>query len=175
MRTVDFSSVYVASAETDTALSINRKLGQGLHVVMSPGVYHLEEALRLSTSGQVLLGLGLATLIPTAGTPAITVAGNTTGCRVAGLLLQAGTQHSPTLLQWGSSSSSSSGQANKVAHKMGVASGAGASSQPLDDSDYGFIHDVFARVGGPKLGEGEQASAGSMVTIDASKVIGDNM
>ena len=159
---VDFSSVYVANAKTDTAKSINAKLQKGLHVVLAPGIYMLEASLELTHNGQVLLGLGLATLVPTAGTAVVTVAGSTTGCRVAGLLLQAGTTHSETLLQWGSPSPSGGG-------------GGGGKAGPLKDSDYGFIHDVNARVGGPKLPTGSQASAGSMVTIDAAGVIGDNM
>ena len=79
-----------------------------------------------------------------------------TGVRVAGLLLQAGTTHSPTLLQWGDNST-----------KLG-ASG---------DDEPSFIHDVNARVGGPRLPPGAQASVDSMVQIDASNgpVIGDNM
>lgn len=75
---VDFSSVYVASA-ADTAKKINAKLRAGLHVVLAPGIYQLEESLQVTKSGTVLLGLGIATLIPTAGTPVVTVAASATG------------------------------------------------------------------------------------------------
>ena len=61
---MDFSTVYVATAN-DTAKAINAKLSAGLHVVLSPGVYNLEESLLLTKDGQVLLGIGIATLIPT--------------------------------------------------------------------------------------------------------------
>ena len=64
-QVVDFSAVYVAANATDTASSINAKLSAGLHVVLSPGVYALEAPLKLTSNGQVLLGLGMATLIPT--------------------------------------------------------------------------------------------------------------
>ena len=149
---VDFSYVYVADADKDTAASINAKLAGGLHVVMSPGLYQLEDTLMLRTNGQVLLGLGIATLIPTHGTAAVTVAAGTTGVRVAGLLLQAGTVRSDTLLMW-----EGHGEATPT------------------DSDHGFIHDVFARVGGPRLPPNKQAMADSMMRIDASGVVGDNM
>lgn len=48
----------------------------------------------------MLLGLGMATLIPTNGNAAIEV-GNRNGVRIAGLLLEAGTQHSEVLLKLG--------------------------------------------------------------------------
>jgi len=44
--------------------------------------------------------MGLATLIPTNGTPAIEVS-NVDGVKVSGLLLQAGPGASPSLLQFG--------------------------------------------------------------------------
>lgn len=152
--TVDFSSVYVAVASRDTAASINAKLAQGLHVVLAPGNFELEDTLRLATNGQVLLGLGLPTLMPTRGTAAVTVAGNATGVRVGGLLLQAGTDHSATLLQWGDP-----GQQRPA---------------PAHDADWGFMHDIFARVGGPRLPVGQQARADSMLRVDSSGVVGDN-
>ena len=53
------------------------------------GIYQLEAALEVKQKGQVILGLGLATLVPTAGTSIIKV-GSVDGVRVAGLLLEAG-------------------------------------------------------------------------------------
>lgn len=82
---IDFSEVYVAS-DKDTAAVINSKLDQGLHVVMQPGQYKLEDSLKLNKSGQVLLGMGLATLIPQNGNAAVEV-GNVDGVKVAGFLL----------------------------------------------------------------------------------------
>ena len=147
---VDFEGVYVADASKDTAASINAKLSSGLHVVLAPGIYKLERSLVLRTNGQVLLGLGLATLIPTTGTPCVTVLEGVTGARVAGLLLQAGTTRSPTLLQWGSPSSSSTSQ-HAAAQKQGTP----PPPPPADDA-YGFLFDIFARVGGPALPSGQQ-------------------
>jgi hypothetical protein len=153
---VDFTSVYVAASIKDTAATINARLARGLHVVLSPGVYELEDTLRLARHGQVLLGLGLATLIPTRGTAAVTVPGNVSGARVAGLLLEAGTMHSTTLLQWGDPTSA-------------------RNITPPHLPDYGFMHDIFVRVGGPRMPAGMQASIDSMVRVDASGVVGDNL
>ena len=90
----------------------------------------------------MLLGLGLATLEPTNGTAAVTVAGHVAGARVAGLLLQAGTQPSPTLLQWGEPA---------VGGRQARAAG-----PAVPDSAVGFMHDLFARVGGPATAGGAQ-------------------
>ena len=67
-----FERVFVASNATDVGV-INAKLERGLHVVLGPGIYHLPSPIRIgfraesSPDGhQVLLGLGLATLVPTA-------------------------------------------------------------------------------------------------------------
>lgn len=82
---IDFSDVYVASA-SDSAATINAKLNEGLHLVFQPGQYHLESAITVNNANTVVLGLGLATLIPTAGNSAIEV-GDVDGVVVAGVLL----------------------------------------------------------------------------------------
>lgn len=41
---IDFSNVYVATA-ADTAATINAKLASGLHLVLSPGIYNLEDSI----------------------------------------------------------------------------------------------------------------------------------
>lgn len=135
----------------------------GLHVVMAPGIYQLEASLEITKSDTVLLGIGLATLMPTAGTPAVTVDSKATGVRVAGLLLQAGVKVSTTLLQWGDPSPDGK-RTTTVGAKVDI-----------DDSAYGFIHDVNARVGGPAMPNNAEVAANSMIQIDASHVIGDNM
>lgn len=59
---VDFDRVYVTSP-TDSAATINAKLAAGLHIVFSPAIYEIDEPLLVEHEGQVLLGLGLATLV----------------------------------------------------------------------------------------------------------------
>lgn len=120
---IDFSNVYVAS-ESDSAATINAKLNEGLHLVLQPGQYHLESAIQINNANTVVLGLGLATLIPTNGNSCIEV-GDVDGVAVGGILFQAGTTHSDSLLKVGSSGYS------------------GNASNPVS------LHDMFARVGGP--------------------------
>ncbi|MCL2243806.1 MAG: hypothetical protein FWC03_04970 [Treponema sp.] len=49
---------------TDTSQSINAALDNGKHVFFTPGRYELSEPLRIRKPGTVVLGTGLATLIP---------------------------------------------------------------------------------------------------------------
>lgn len=89
---VDFSEVFVASP-SDSAAKINAKLAEGLHLILQPGIYHLEESIKLVKSHYVVLGLGMATLIPINGTPAIEVA-DVYDVRIAGVILEAGVKPS---------------------------------------------------------------------------------
>jgi hypothetical protein len=58
--------------------------------VLAPGIYDLGAPLTLRHAGQVLLGLGMATLVaPRDGRPCVAVAPGVAGVRVAGLMLQA--------------------------------------------------------------------------------------
>jgi len=93
---IDFSNVYVANS-SDSAATINAKLQQVDNLVLQPGIYFLEDSIKVTKNNTIILGMGLATLHPTNGTPAIEV-GNYTGVRVAGVLLEAGEKTSQTLL-----------------------------------------------------------------------------
>ena len=96
-KTVGFENVFVARNSTDDATSINAKLAAGLHLLLTPGIYQLDAALELKHAGQVVLGIGMATLVSAAGAPCIRV-GGVAGVRVAGLLLQAGPVEAPTYI-----------------------------------------------------------------------------
>jgi hypothetical protein len=136
---------YLAHPEKDTAASINAALRQGKDLLLTPGIYHLENSIQISRPDTVVLGLGYPTLVPEQGTPAMEVA-DVDGVKVGGILFEAGTNNSATLLQIGTTTSSASHAAD-----------------PL------FFYDIFCRVGGAAPG-----SATSMVTIHANDVVGDN-
>ena len=84
----------------DSSDTINSKLSEGLHLVLSPGIYNLQSSLNITHDNQVVLGLGLATLVSAHGEPCIHV-GNVDGVRIGGVLLQAGSKPTSALLQWG--------------------------------------------------------------------------
>lgn len=145
-----FENVFVATNATSVT-DINAKLAAGLHVVLTPGIYSLPEPIRIgrvASTYQVLLGLGLATLVPTHGGAAIEV-GDAPGVRVAGLLLQAGPRTSRALITVGTAPNAVGDAANPI-----------------------LLADVFARVGGPGT---DAVSASVMMEVNASNVVVDNV
>lgn len=136
---------YLAHPETDNAASINAALKQGKNLLLTPGIYHLESCIQVARPDTVVLGFGFPTLVPEQGTPAMEIS-DVDGVKVGGVLFEAGTNNSATLLQVGTPGSSASHAAD-----------------PL------FLYDIFCRVGGAAAG-----SATDMVTIHCNNVVGDN-
>jgi hypothetical protein len=143
---IPLSSFYIAKSATDTASTINAALGQGKHLLVTPGIYNLSAPLHVTAAGTVVLGLGLATLRPQSGVNAPDV-DDVDGVHVAGLIIDAGAASSFVLLQMGPSGSS-----------------AGHSSNPST------LHDLFFRVGGAQDGQ-----ANTCLRINSHNVIGDNL
>ncbi|MGW5618221.1 RICIN domain-containing protein [Streptomyces sp. NPDC003877] len=129
-----------------TAAQMDEALAAGKHLLVTPGVYHLDRTLRVTRPNTVVLGLGLATLIPDNGITAMTVA-DVDGVKLAGLLIDAGTTNSAQLLEMGPSGSSADHGANPSS-----------------------LHDVFFRVGGAAVGK-----ATTSLTINSDDVIGDHL
>ena len=130
-RSVPLSRFYIARPDTDTAASINAQLAKGKDLLFTPGIYELSEPIRITRPDSVVMGLGFATLKPTHGTAAMTTA-DADGIELAGLLLDAGTETSPVLLEVGQ-------QGSKAGH----------AKDPI------VLHDVFFRVGGAEVGRAQ--------------------
>ena len=148
---VPLDKFYLAHADKDTAASINAALRSGLHLLLTPGVYHLESSLLVTHPGTIVLGLGYATLIPDKGTPALTVS-DVDGVTVGGVIFDAGPAESPVLLQVGPP-----GNAPREGRKDHA-------NNPT------FLYDIVARVGGETSG-----TASSCVRIGSNNVVGDNL
>ncbi|WP_328910352.1 discoidin domain-containing protein [Streptomyces sp. NBC_00234] len=112
-----------------TAATINQALAQGLHLLFTPGVYHVDQTINVNRADTVVLGLGLATIIPDGGVTAMKVA-DVDGVKLAGFLIDAGPVNSPTLLELGPQSSSADHAANPTT-----------------------VQDVYVRVGGAGAGK----------------------
>ncbi|MEU2447287.1 coagulation factor 5/8 type domain-containing protein [Streptomyces althioticus] len=108
----------------DSAATMNRALEQGLHLLLTPGIYHVDEPVRVNRPNTVVLGLGYATLMPDNGVTALKVA-DVDGVRLAGFLIDAGTVNSPVLLEVGPRGASRNHSANPIT-----------------------VQDVFIRIGG---------------------------
>eukprot|EP00667_Euglena_gracilis_P004473 EG_transcript_4493 len=153
-RRIPFEEVYVADPRRDTAASLNARLAAGLHLVFAPGVYGLDAPLDVVQDDQVLLGLGLATLVSLNGNAVVRV-GKASGVRIAGLLLEAGPKPTAVLLQFGPAGEAEDG------------SSAAATGDPANP---GVISDVYARVGGARPGQVD-----TMVRVTSGNVVLDNV
>jgi hypothetical protein len=122
------SQFYVARPG-DSAATLNAALSQGLHLFFTPGTYHLDQTLQVTRPNTVVLGLAFPTLVPQNGVNAMQVA-DVDGVRIAGLLFDAGTVNSNTLLTIGAAGSSASHAANPIT-----------------------VQDVFFRIGGAVAGK----------------------
>ncbi|MEV5864051.1 coagulation factor 5/8 type domain-containing protein [Streptomyces sp. NPDC052071] len=112
-----------------TAQTINAAVDQGLHLLFTPGVYHVDEPIEIDRANTVALGLGLATIIPDNGVTAIKV-GDVDGVKLAGLLVDAGPVNSSVLVEVGPEGSSGDHAANPTS-----------------------LQDVFVRIGGAGPGK----------------------
>ncbi|MEU2895904.1 coagulation factor 5/8 type domain-containing protein [Streptomyces sp. NPDC088106] len=108
----------------DSAATLNQALAQGLNLLFTPGIYRVDQTVRVNRPGTVVLGLGYATLIPDNGVTALKVA-DVDGVRLAGFLIDAGPVNSPTLLEIGPDGASRNHSANPIT-----------------------VQDVFIRIGG---------------------------
>ncbi|MGW3217110.1 discoidin domain-containing protein, partial [Streptomyces parvus] len=112
-----------------TAATINAALAQGLNLLFTPGVYHIDRTINVNRANTVVLGLGLATIIPDNGVTAMKVA-DVDGVKLAGFLIDAGPVNSETLLEVGPQGASADHSANPTS-----------------------LQDVFVRIGGAGPGK----------------------
>ncbi len=111
-----------------TAADMNNALAAGKSLLVTPGVYNINQTINVTQANTVILGLGLATFINTNGVLTMQVA-DVDGVRIAGLLFDAGTTNTNALLQVGPSGASASHASNPT-----------------------VLSDVFVRVGGAAAG-----------------------
>ncbi|MFF4593531.1 RICIN domain-containing protein [Amycolatopsis sp. NPDC001319] len=129
-----------------SAADMNAALAAGKNLLITPGVYHLNQTLHVTRPDTVVLGLGIATLVPDNGITAMNV-DDVNGVKVAGLLVDAGTTNSTTLMQVGAPGSTADHSADPTS-----------------------LHDVFFRIGGPAVGK-----ATNSLVVNSNNVIGDHM
>ncbi|HEX4020376.1 MAG TPA: coagulation factor 5/8 type domain-containing protein [Acidobacteriaceae bacterium] len=130
-KSIPIDKFYIAHSDVDTAATINAQLAKGKNLLLTPGIYELKDAIRVTRPNTVVMGLGFATLRPVNGTAAITTA-DVDGIIIAGLLFDAGPIKSPVLLEVGPDGSNTSHAKNPIS-----------------------LHDVFFRVGGAGIGRTE--------------------
>jgi hypothetical protein len=145
-KTIPIDDFYVAKPDVDNAKSINKALKKGQHILFSPGIYFLGESLKVKRPGTVLIGMGMATLVPEKGNKAIDVS-DVDGITIASLLIDAAKIPSETLVQVGAPGSKKNHEKNPI-----------------------FLFDLFFRVGGPHEG-----SASCCLLINSNNVYADHL
>jgi hypothetical protein len=132
---------------TDTAATINTALGSGRNLILTPGIYDLDQSIEVTRPDTVVFGLGFPTLIPENGIVSMTAA-SAKGVLMSGMIFDAGATNSPALLQVGS----------------GHARSDNVSSDPT------ALHDVFFRIGGASAG-----MATTSLVVNSNNVILDDI
>jgi len=126
-------SRFFLAQPSDSAATINAALARGLDLLLTPGVYNLDSAIKVRRADTVVLGLGMATLTAARGNAAL-VTGDVPGIDIAGVTVDAGPVNSPVLVRIGSK------QGNDGRPHQSAA-------------DPTALQDVFFRIGGPHVGK----------------------
>ena len=145
--TVPLSKFFVASPGMSGA-AITAALAQGKDLILSPGVYNLDQPIVVPHPDTVVLGLGLATLVPQHGNAAMIVVRNS-GVKLSGLIIDAGPVNSPVLLSVGTPGPGDSGNPDVIQDVYFRVGGAettptSASVSLLDNASNSIIDDVWA-------------------------------
>lgn len=144
-KIVSIEEFYIAK-EKDTASTINAQLKTGKHIFFTPGIYYAEEVITVNNPNTIVLGTGMASIIPDNEDTAMRV-GDKEGITIAGLIFDAGT-HSKYLLQVGVKGEHNSHEDNPT-----------------------LLADLFFRVGGTTS---ELTKADDALEINSDDVIGDH-
>jgi hypothetical protein len=155
-RSRPINNFFIAKPTTNVE-EINLALLLGKSLILTPGVYQLKDSIRVLYPNTIVLGLGLATLVPQTGRPAIT-ATDVDGVEISGLIVDAGPINSPSLIQLGSS------RFRGLDNRFGINLFQNHSSNPTT------LNDVFFRIGGATAG-----SATTSLEINSNNVILDDI
>jgi len=138
---------FFVAQPTDSVTAMNRALSTGMNLILTPGIYNLDQSINVTRPDTVVLGIGFPTLIPENGVVSMTAA-SAEGMSISGILFDAGPTTSPALLQVGSGHARSDNEA----------------------SDPSALHDVFFRIGGAAAG-----SATTSLVVNSNNVILDDI
>jgi hypothetical protein len=143
---IPISRFFIASPSTPVWL-INAALAAGKDLILTPGVYDLNQTIEVTRPDTVVLGIGFPTLVPLRGIVSMQVA-SVPGTKLSGMIFDAGTVNSPALLQVG-----------------------GFPGRDWSDpANPTLVQDVFFRIGGATPGQ-----ATTSLVVNSSRVILDDI
>jgi hypothetical protein len=143
---IPIQQFFIANPSTPVP-AINAALVRGQNLLLTPGVYNLNQTIEVTHPDTVVLGLGFPTLIPQNGNVSLHTA-SVPGIKLSGIMFDAGAQNSPALLQVGTSR-------------------AGGTHDPNDPT---LLQDIFFRVGGASAGQ-----ATNSLIVNADNAILDDI
>lgn len=138
---------FFIATPSDPAAVISAALARGQDLILTPGVYNLDQTIEVTHPDTVVLGLGFPTLVSANGTVSMRVA-SVPGVKLSGMIFDAGPVESSVLLQVGS--------------RPGLGS--------ADAQDPTLVQDVSFRIGGAAPGR-----AITSVVINSSRAILDDV
>lgn len=138
---------FFIATPADSAAKINEALFFGKNLILTPGIYSLDQTIEVQRPDTVVLGLGFPTLIPETGNVSMRVETGR-GVLLSGMIFDAGPTRSPVLLEFG------------------------RRHEHFDDADFdpSAIQDVFFRIGGAEPG-----SAAISLVVNSNNVILDDI
>ncbi len=145
---IPIEDFYVARADRDDSETLNAALAAGKHLLLSPGIYMIDEPIEVTLEDTIIMGLGLATLrISDENQDTLMRVSDVDGVNISSILFDAG-KHSQTLLEVGGEDASQSHESDPIC-----------------------LADLFFRVGGRS---DEPTYCHTSVVINSDDVIGDN-
>jgi hypothetical protein len=140
---------------TDSFQTINKALARGKNLIFTPGIYNVGRTIEVKRPDTIVLGMGLATIVPQHSVVPMKVA-DVKGVEISDLIFDAGPVNSPVLLQVGTKHASN-GHAREHNHWS-------------DSADPNALQDVYFRIGGANVGK-----ATVSLEVNADNVILDNV
>jgi Ricin-type beta-trefoil lectin domain len=169
------STFYVVNSSS-TITQINAALSAGDNLLFTPGVYSYNQTINVTKADTKILGLGFATIVPSAGQTTINVA-DVSGVNISSLILDAGPVNSPTLLTVGTQGSTVSHASDPVSvddvfFRVGGATAGSVTDAFVDNSDNSILDDIWSWRADHGAGSGSWTSdtAATGLTVNGNNV-----
>lgn len=144
---IDLLDSFLVAKPTTTAAEMNAALDSGKHLLLTPGIYVLDEPLTISVPNTIVMGLGWATIVPPDGAEVAIKVDDIDGVRLASILFDA--HHSTRTLL-------------KIGEK---------GTMKRHDSNPVVLSDMFFRIGGFVP---QKTHVDTAVEINSNDVVGDH-
>ena len=165
---------FFIATPSDPAPAITAELARGRDLILTPGVYHLDQTIEVQRPDTVVIGLGFPTLIPELGNTSMRVEA-TRGVELSGLIFDAGPVNSPVLLQMGATSSGANpddpSALQDVFFRVGGTGAARATTSLVEKASDAILDDIWAWRADHGAGVGWTGNVGSTgVAVDGNRV-----